>query len=448
MKRILIFLTALIMLALPMTCFAASGELTIDSDTKYPGMNKTYADGYIPTVKDGVATIVLPLKGAQSEVTVTADLGIAEGSPFVFGNYSKTVPAGEPCVFTFDIPLAEGRVNGAYPVNLNAAYTDESGMPAMKTFTVYVTVKDGKAPIDPNAAPEKETIEKPELFIETCEVISAAVGGNEEFTVRATVRNIGNLRARNIRLTYGGAPAEDGSTHILPAELNNALHLENIGASKSTDVEFRMRTTPDITSGSKPFYITLDYADAYGGEYSSNRTFLVTVSQPSAFEQDDILPLVPKSVAAGETFSLPANVYNTGKSTLRNVMVTVTGAGLFPTSAAFLGDIAPGTAGNGEISVFVGKISMTEGFSGDYGQTSAAYTVTYTDDAGEEHSSSVDFTTEILPPVIETPEEDPTLAEQPAFQWWIMLLVGFAIIAVIVSAIVVGKVLRNVKMGK
>ena len=55
--------------------------------------------------------------------------------------------------------------------------------------------------------------------------------------------------------------------------------------------------------------------------------------------------LLPKEIAAGETVSLPANVFNLGKSTLRNVTVTLNGAGLFPTSSVFLGDIPPGEAG-------------------------------------------------------------------------------------------------------
>ncbi|HWQ58216.1 MAG TPA: hypothetical protein VN540_04280, partial [Clostridia bacterium] len=40
-----------------------SGALFIDSATLYTGMNKTYAQGYMPTVKDGKAYLILPLLG-------------------------------------------------------------------------------------------------------------------------------------------------------------------------------------------------------------------------------------------------------------------------------------------------------------------------------------------------------------------------------------------------
>ena len=53
---------------------------------------------------------------------------------------------------------------------------------------------------------------------------------------------------------------------------------------------------------------------------------------------------------------------------------------------------------------------------------------------------------EITEPVIEGEEEDPELTEEPAFQWWVTILVGLAIIAIIVAIIVVAKVMRTSKM--
>jgi len=160
---------------------------------------------------------------------------------------------------------------------------------------------------------------------------------------------------------------------------------------------------------------------------------------------------LPKSVTAGETFTLPANVFNIGKSPLRNVTVNLTGAGLFPTSSVFLGDIQPGQAGYGEMKVFVGMLSMTEGYTESYGKTTGVYTISYKDDAGEEYAVSVDFATEIQKPVIEGEKTD---AEKKAeeeqkramSQWWISALAAFAAIAIIVAVIVVSKFARMMKM--
>lgn len=429
-------------------------RLRIDSTTLYPGMEKTYAQGYVPNIQNGRAFIVLPLLGAtyDGKVTLTADLGTTTDNPFVFGNYTQTVWGtynqasfiwnGMGTVygylFTVEIPLAKARYNGAYPVVLKAEYLDLKGNKAEQSFTVYVTVTDGKTPPDPNEV-EKTLAEKPELFISSCVVEPQVVDGNGEFSVAVTVENIGNLRARSVKLTYGSETAG-----IVPADINNAILLENIAAEENATATFSFKTEKDVLAGNQSFFITLEYVDLYGGAYTATREFLIRVTQPVQLSYDKLT--VPKSVVAGETFSLPANVFNTGKATLRNVTVTAAGAGLFPVSSVFLGDIAPGEAGSSELKIFAGMLSMTEGYTQDYGATHGVYTITYYDDADELYTESVEFSTEIKQPVIETDTDEDKEKEKPVVQWWVAVLVGFAVISILVTAIVMSKMMRVIKM--
>ena len=422
-----------------------AGQLTVDSHTLYPGMALTYAEGYVPTILNGRVYIVLPLLGQtyDNRVTVTANLGELQNSPFVYGNYSQTVTGYGKYVFGLEIPLLMERYSGTYPVELRADYLDVTGKQASQTFPVYVTITDGKTPPDPNEAPRQE-VEKPELFISACKVEPETVGGEEEFSVAVTIDNIGAIRARSVRLTYGSEAAG-----IVPAETNNALHLENIASEDRAEVTFRMKTTKDVLAGQQPFYITLDYVDLYGGVYTNTRTFLIQVTQPAVMGYDPVS--LPKEIAAGETVSLPANVFNLGKSTLRNVTVTLSGAGLFPTSSVFLGDIPPGEAGYGEMKVFIGMLSMTEGYTESYGPTTGVYTVSYRDDQGVNHAEETQVSTEIKQPVIEgekteAEKEAEAEAKRAASQWWISVLVAFAAIAIIVAVIVVNKFARMMRM--
>lgn len=422
-----------------------AGQLSIDSRGLYPGMEKTYAQGYVPLVIDGRVYIILPLLGQtyDNRVTITANLGELQDSPFVYGNYSQTVGGGDAYVFGLEIPLAKTRYNGTYPVELRADYLDAAGMQASQTFTVYVTITDGKTPPDPNDLPPQE-VERPELFISACTVNPDTVGGEESFTVALAIENLGAIRARSVRLTYGSEAAG-----IIPVETNNALHLENIASADTATATFQLQTTKDVLAGNQPFYVTLDYVDLYGGIYTSTRTFLIRVTRPASMRYDAVA--LPKEVTAGETVSLPANVFNVGKSTLRNVTVTLEGAGLFPTSSVFLGDILPGEAGYGEMKVFIGMLSMTEGYTESYGLTKGTYTVSYEDDFGTTHTEEAPVTTEIKQPVIEGEKTD---AEKKAEeerqkaigQWWISVLVAFAIIAIIVTVIIVTKFTRMMRM--
>ena len=471
MNRLFAALMAILLLALPIAAFAegetppaetqapvttpnptleptpeptpVADKLIIDSWSLYDGMDKTYGAGYVPRIVNGCCYIIFPLIGEtyDGKVTVTADLGTTADSPFVFGNYSQTAAGWGRYVFMFEIPLVKGRINGSYPVTLKADYLDVLGQQKQQSFTVFVTVADGKKPKDPDA---KEAAEKPELFISACEINPNTVTGGDGFTATVTIDNIGAIRARSVRLSYGSEAAG-----IIPADTNSAMHLENIASGESATVSFTLRTTGDVLAGEQPFYVTLDYVDLYGGVYTNTRTFLVHVTQPAKMNCDPVS--LPKEVTAGETISLPANVFNVGKSPLRNVTVNLTGAGLFPTSSVFLGDIQPGQAGYGEMKVFVGMLSMTEGYTESYGKTTGVYTISYKDDAGEEYAVSVDFATEIQKPVIEGEKTD---AEKKAeeeqkramSQWWISALAAFAAIAIIVAVIVVSKFARMMRM--
>ena len=468
MNRLFAALMAILLLALPAAAFAEGTEtppaetqapvttpeptpeptpvadkLIIDSWNLYDGMDRTYQQGYVPRIVNGCCYIIFPLMGEtyDGKVTVTADLGATADSPFVFGNYSQTAAGWGRYVFMFEIPLVKGRINGSYPVTLKADYLDVLGQQKQQSFTVFVTVADGKKPKDPDA---KEAAEKPELFISACEITPDTVGGDGEFSVNVKIDNIGSIRARSVRLTYG-SEAEG----ILPYDTNNAILLDNIASGEGAEAEFKMRTTKDVIAGSRAFFITLDYVDLYGGVYTNTRTFLVHVTQPAEMTYDAIS--LPKEITAGETISLPANVFNIGKSTLRNVTVNLTGAGLFPTSSVFLGDIQPGEAGYGEMKVFIGMLSMTEGYTESYGKTSAVYTISYTDDAGETHTTEQQLSTEIKQPVIageKTDAEKKAEEEQKRAmsQWWISALAAFAVIAIVVAVIVISKFTRMMRM--
>ena len=470
MNRLFAALMAILLLALPIAAFAegetppaetqapvttpeptpeptpVADKLIIDSWNLYDGMDRTYQQGYVPRIVNGCCYIIFPLIGEtyDGKVTVTADLGATADSPFVFGNYSQTAAGWGRYVFMFEIPLVKGRINGSYPVTMKADYLDVLGQQKQQSFTLYVTVTDGKNPPDPNDVPKQE-VEKPELFISACEITPDTVtGGDGEFSVNVKIDNIGSIRARSVRLTYG-SEAEG----ILPYDTNNAILLDNIASGEGAEAAFKMRTTKDVIAGNRAFFITLDYVDLYGGVYTATRQFLVNVTQPAEMTYDAIS--LPKSVTAGETFTLPANVFNIGKSPLRNVTVNLTGAGLFPTSSVFLGDIQPGQAGYGEMKVFVGMLSMTEGYTESYGKTTGVYTISYKDDAGEVHTAEQQLSTEIKQPILDVEKTD---AEKQAeeeqkramSQWWISALAAFAVIAIIVAVIVVSKFARMMKV--
>ena len=137
MKRVITIFIAVIMLILSIpVAYAAGGKLVIDNQNVYKGMNTSYSKGYKPTVKDGKATIILPLiyeggnKIIGDRITVTPDLGNPADSPFSYSNYqmnvslsNNTINDGKSKVSSYlvrlEIPLSANRANGTYPVVIN-----------------------------------------------------------------------------------------------------------------------------------------------------------------------------------------------------------------------------------------------------------------------------------------------------------------------------------------
>lgn len=449
MKRMACICLLLLALLPPDSGARADGSgLSIDSNTLYPEMEKTYAQGYVPTVTNGEVILILPLVGTigGSEVNVTVDLGSTLDSPFLFGNYSQKATGTNSFLFRFQIPLSDKRKNGAYPVVLSAAYLDASGSPTAQSFTVFVIITDGSS-ASPTEAPAQEpsvssyvpSADQPELYITECAITPDTVGGDETFSVHVKVKNIGNKRARACKLLYGSDSAD-----IVPVEPNNAILFGEIQYGKEVEATFQLKTDRHALAGKRAFYILLSYSARTGGTFENRREFLIEVAQPCAIGYDAVS--LPPRVTAGETLSLPANVFNTGRSNIRNVTVSLTGAGLFPASSVFLGDIAPGEAAYGEMKVFIGMLSMTEGFAQSYGATSGTYLITYEDDAGETYRQEQQLKTEILQPEIPpTPTPLPETTE-PVSEWWITALVGFACIMIVVAIVTVGRMARLMRL--
>ena len=135
-----------------------AAALCIDNQNVYEGMENAYNKGYQPVCENGKVTLVLPLmcsgKMKQDKITASVDLGDTKDSPFVFRNYEKdflckpeyingTEETKEIYLVSFTFDLSGSRINGIYPVIINASGEDENGNEIQKAFKNYVTITDG-----------------------------------------------------------------------------------------------------------------------------------------------------------------------------------------------------------------------------------------------------------------------------------------------------------------
>ncbi|HZJ58080.1 MAG TPA: hypothetical protein VFD89_07590, partial [Clostridia bacterium] len=484
MKRIITILLAIIMLVIsvPVT-LAAGDQLVIDNKNIYEGMNKSYSKGYKPTVKKGKATIILPLiyegtnKIVGDRITVTPDLGNPADSPFSYSNYqmdvllsNNAVNDGKSTASSFlvrlEIPLAANRINGTYPVVINTGYDLKLGeqdkqktadgsdksegqdQPQVtddkveQSFTVYVTITDGK---DPNAQepipepePEPEPRPEPKIIIDQYELDPEIVAG-KSFDVLVRLKNTEKKwSAHNIKVTYKGE-TED----VLPGGKTNTFFIDEIPKGKTHELTLEMKTRQDADPRPQKILLTIEYEDSARSSYSVNEEILLEIRQPLRLEMDEIS--IPSAVNAGDSLPITTNIFNMGRSTLYNVRCTLEMPGVIPDGSAYLGNMEPGTSGSAEIYAFFGTLDMggenkSEDNSqseddqddedsnkntsrddgvGKYGRSEGMMTITYEDEYGDVHTKIAELSTNIERPVFdssrdqgEEPEEKPDRASQ------------------------------------
>ncbi len=429
--------------------------LSIDNARVYAGMDKPYSQGYIPSVQGGTAAVVLPLiasGGIQGDqINSTVNLGDPSTSPFVFGNYDQTIPLQDNPVdngsttvpsylVSLSLPMDAGRVNGRYPVTVNTSYVNTDGMDCSQSFTVYVTVTDGK---DPNATPAPEPTPTPEpteaprpqpkIIVNSHTVAPADVIAGGTFDLTVTLRNTSESQSvRNLTVT-----AKGDTTDLIPAGDTGTEYISKISSGSTADFDVEIQVRPDAKPGPHKVLLSIAYENSEATAFTAEEEIIVQVKQPIRLEYDD--PAIPESINAGDTISVSLNLMNMGKSTLYNVRFELQAPGLIPEGSAFIGNMESGTSQAGDVYVFVGTLDMTDspGIDSDsqYGPTQGSIAIICEDEYGEEYTQQIDFSTVINPPVIQAAATDEEEMEEPetVSQWWISVIVAGGIAAALAA---------------
>jgi hypothetical protein len=435
---------------------APAVTLSIDNSNVYDGMDKAYKDGYTPTVKDGVATVVVPLVAdggiKNSIITVTPGLGDTASSPFVFKNYQKTVSLQNNTVnggtgsvssylVSFSLPLTSGRINGVYPVTIDVQGTDISGNALQQAFTSYVTVTDGK---DPDAETTAETTEKPEsqpkIIVSSYSINPSTVEAGGEFLATVTLENT-NKKKYVQNMTVAISCESPNFTLLNDSDV---IYINKLGKGATTDIQIKYKTDLNTAAQKYNIMLTMTYDNSDAATLSSTGTIPVSVIQPLRVEMT--APVIAEQVNAGDTMPLSFQVMNMGRSAVYNVRVELSAPGLIPAGTAFIGNLEAGTASEADMNVFIGTKNMSEGYEGDdkYGYTNGTITLIYEDADGKEYKQETEFSTTINAPVISASSNEVEEKPETASQWWISVAIG----VVIVGSLVVYLIVRGKRKGQ
>ncbi|WP_434310580.1 COG1361 S-layer family protein [Hominifimenecus sp. rT4P-3] len=430
--------------------FGEQLTFSIDDKHRYEGMESSYQAGYLPTVENGTAVVILPL-AADGEVKgnslmVTPDLGSMEKSPFVYRNYQRTVTESAQAdldtgevhslyLVRLDLELTPERYNGVYPLTLNISAKDAHGQTVSQSFSTYVTITDGKSTQEPATEPPQVDEPKPEsqpvVYVEKYTVTPGVVEAGTEFEIRASIKNT-NKKQKLQNLVLTATTDAEGLTLL---DDSNITFWEKLGKEESRELVLRYRSASSMAVGKYHVQLSISYDNKDAVTLSSSGTMDVFVTQPMRVE--GTVPTIASSVNAGDTITLSFQAANLGKSAAYNVRFELDAAGLMPTGSAFIGNLESGSAGEAQMKVFVGAKNMNRDQEEEqYGQTGGTITLIYEDENGTEYTEESYFNTEIKELIIsagaEVPKEDDT--KQGA--WWISITAGAVVLAVLAGVFV------------
>ncbi len=250
---------------------------------------------------------------------------------------------------------------------------------------------------------------------------SVLAGSATNWTV--TVKNCSKTEAiENIKVTL----AMDGQS-ITPEK--SSWYFEKIDAGKTVDLSQTIAVGKKAPEEPVPVQFQFEYEDKQGVAYTCTESIFISIRQEQQAELANLT--FPENAYTSDTEPLTFQVYNTGLSTLYNVRVCVTGAGLFPTKDLFLGNMEAGASEDGEIPVFIGTLDMNEngeasGETEKYGETTAKIVFSYENEHGERKEQTMEIGTQI-----KKPQQVQLKVEKKApktNQWWISSIILGALV--------------------
>lgn len=410
-------------------------KLYIDNKNLYQSMTKPYAQGYIPTVENGTATVVLPLlcQGRLQGGVLRAKAVFAADGPFVTKNYEQTVELKEHpvnggrqtvsgyCV-TFPLQLESGRMNGSYPVVITVAGTDSAGQDIQEEFTVYVSITDGK---DPNATPVPEPVPTPEpeppvvlgpkVLVQSCQAVSlepeaqpGVINAGDRIRVTATLVNTSQSQTLENMAVTAASPGEGFAL----TSASDSIYIGTLAAGGTVDVTYDYQIKPETPAGQYEIVLSYDFAYNKGETGSGSGSARVNVSQP--LEMEFSLSRMPSEAVLSDTVEVTVQAINLSRAKAYNVRAVLEGDGLSPNGTAFIGDLEGGSSGEKPLQVTVTGLTQSE-FS--YGPTSGTVTYYYENGDGREFTETGSFTVDIKSPFS---GQKPKEADDPG-QFWVIV---------------------------
>ena len=468
MKKLFLFLSLIVLLVFSHPVFAVEDTATppantqtvddfetpsiatrleIDVKNVYPDMDKSYSQGYMPTVKNNQAIVVLPLmleRGSiRGDILAAVNLGDPSSAPFEFLNYKNTfsmqsyqlseMVTTQCYLVKFVLSLNKTRYMGRYPVNITVEYTDDLGAAYSQVFEIYVTIKDGK---DPNAVieippptpePPPVILSQPKVIISQYLVDKDAIYAGGAYKVTVSLLNTSKEQAiNNIKIKY-----QPEDINIVSTDNRNTYYYQSLDKNSVLNFDVLITVLPNTMIGMQKINFIIEYEDKDKVQIMATEDILLKVQQTVRLEHGQ--PSLPKTCYEGDNLNFTLNLMNMGKGMINNLLLSFDIPGVKSAGSVLVGNIGPGESTVGQTNLLVSSMD------GAYGESNGKVKIQYEDEYGAVYDEILDVSFTISAPVPKetaaAPESDTKTKENAAV--WVWVVVGCVVVAALVGGVMV-----------
>lgn len=348
MKRqylIAVLLTALFLVPI-FGAQADASPFAIDQDRILSGMNRSWLQGYEPSVSRNTWTLVLPILSEAAEGAIETELVMADAalSPFKPQPMSIKTQRAESGIYAVRLPLElyADRNNGDYACTIRITGKTRTGAALRMEMPYTVRIRDGQ--------PSREA-----MRMQITEVVTD-LGVGEDGSVTATLTN----PCKTVAFEQPVLRISDGSREILPKGAD-VMYLADLQPGESRIVTFPVTVKP---AASVSHHI-LDFSFTWislGKTITQEESYTVPVTQEMRLEQGGVR--MADSVIAGDSIAITLPLMNMGRADLVNVLATLSLPGVTERQSVLVGSIGPGETRNAQLTLLPGR-HVSGDFSGE-----------------------------------------------------------------------------------
>lgn len=271
----------------------------------------------------------------------------------------------------------------------------------------------------------------PKMIVECCRFSDLKVQAGDEVTVTFVLKNTSKTEIlRNMTVTV----TEQGE-YLSLLSATDTTYIDTVLAGGNCEVSYVYKVQAATPEGQYVFDVAMDYADSKGSVYTANGKARMQIEQPVRLEIDDVS--ISSEVQVADVINVKAQAMNLGRSKIYNVRAVIEAEGMSPEGTLFIGDLEPGTTGNGEVGVSIIGLSGT---NTPYGNAEGTMTFYYEDESGNAYEEVKKISTYIAAPFLaeETVEKEP----DQTGQWWIIMTI-ICTALMLISAMIVLRIMKR-----